>query len=126
VVAATSPITYNSGTQTVAINQAAIAINAGQVATTVSDKSVNYTLVSADENTFIRSTGSAITVTVPDVLQIGERIDFLQDGAGQITFSASGVTIQSKGGKLKTAAQYSGVTLVKVASGQYRLIGDLG
>jgi hypothetical protein len=110
----------------VAINQAAIAINASQVATTVSDKAANYTLVSADENTFIRSTGSAITVTVPDVLQIGERVDFLQDGAGQITFSASGVTIQSKGGKLKTAAQYSGVTLVKVASGQYRLIGDLG
>jgi hypothetical protein len=27
---------------------------------------------------------------------------------------------------LKTAAQYSGVTLVKVAASQYRLIGDLG
>jgi hypothetical protein len=59
-------------------------------------------------------------------LAIGERIDFLQDGAGQVTFTASSVTIQSKGGKLKTAAQYSGVTLVKVAASQYRLIGDLG
>jgi hypothetical protein len=63
---------------------------------------------------------------VPDILAIGERIDFLQDGTGQITFAASGVTISSKGGKLKTAGQYSGATLVKVAASQYRLIGDLG
>jgi hypothetical protein len=125
-VAATSPITYNSGTQTVAINQAAIAINAGQVATTVKDISANYSLLAADENTFIRSTNAAINVTVSDVLLIGERVDFIQDGAGQITFVASGVTIQSKGGKLKTAAQYSGATLIKVAASQYRLIGDLG
>jgi hypothetical protein len=75
----------------------------------------------------IRSTGSAITVTVANVLAVGERIDFLQDGAGQITFQAgSGATLQSKGGKLKSAAQYSAVTLACIASGQYRLIGDLG
>jgi hypothetical protein len=92
----------------------------------VTDRSSNYTLLAADENTLIRSTGSAITITVPDVLQVGERVDFIQDGAGQITFTASGITIQSKGGKLKTAAQYSGATLVKVAASQYRLIGDLG
>jgi hypothetical protein len=36
------------------------------------------------------------------------------------------VTLQAKGGKLKTAAQYSGATIIKVASSQYRLIGDLG
>ena len=83
-------------------------------------------MVAADKNTTIRSTGSAITITVPDVLAIGDRVDFIQDGAGQITFSASGITIQSKGGKLKTAAQYSGATIIKVAASQYRLIGDLG
>jgi hypothetical protein len=83
-------------------------------------------LVSGDAFKLIRSTGSAITVTIPDVLAIGDRVDFLQDGAGQITFTASGVTLQAKGGKLKTAAQYSGATIIKVASSQYRLIGDLG
>jgi hypothetical protein len=92
----------------------------------VSDKSAGYTLVVGDAMKLIRSTGSAITITVPDVLAIGERIDFLQDGAGQITFSASGVTLSSKGGSLVTAEQYSAVTLVKVAASQYRLIGDLG
>jgi hypothetical protein len=74
----------------------------------------------------IRSSGSAITVTVPDVLGIGDRVDFLQDGAGQITFAASGITLLGKGGKSKTAAQYSAVTLLKVAASSYRLIGDLG
>jgi hypothetical protein len=83
--------------------------------------------VSGDAFTLIRLTGSTgRTFTVPDVLNIGDRIDFIQDGSGQITFTASGITIQSKGGKLKTAAQYSGATLVKVAASQYRLIGDLG
>jgi hypothetical protein len=82
--------------------------------------------VAGDAFDLIRSTGSAITITVPDVLNVGDRVDFLQDGAGQITFSASGVTIQSKGGALLTAEQYSAVTLVCVAAGQYRLIGDLG
>jgi hypothetical protein len=82
--------------------------------------------VAGDAFALIRSTGSAITITVTDVLNVGDRVDFLQDGAGQVTFSASGVTIQSKGGALLTAEQYSAVTLVKVAAGQYRLIGDLG
>jgi hypothetical protein len=63
---------------------------------------------------------------VPEVLATGDRVDFIQDGAGQITFSGSGITLQSKGGALLTAEQYSAATIVKVATGQYRLIGDLG
>jgi hypothetical protein len=125
VVAATSPITYNSETQTVAITQSAIAINMSQVATTVSDKSANYTLVSADENTYIRSTGSAITITVPDVLANGESVNFIQAGAGQITFAGSSVTINSVDAKLKTNKQFSGATITKLG-GAYYLVGDLG
>ena len=125
VASATSPITYNSGTQTIGITQSAIAINASQVATTVTDKSANYTLLSSDKNTYIRSTGSAITVTVPDVLANGESVNFIQAGSGQITFAGSSVTILSKDSKLKTAAQYSGASIVKLG-GAYYLIGDLG
>jgi hypothetical protein len=125
VVSATSPITYNSGTQTVGITQSAIAINMSQVATTVSDKSANYTLVSADENTYIRSTGSAITITVPDVLANGESVNFIQAGAGQITFAGSSVTINSTDAKLKTNKQFSGATITKLG-GAYYLVGDLG
>jgi hypothetical protein len=100
-------------------------MNASAIVTSASDKSANYTLVSGDKNTFIRSTGSAITITVPDVLANGESVNFIQAGAGQITFAGSGVTINSKGGNLKTAAQFSGATITKVG-GAYYLIGDLG
>jgi hypothetical protein len=94
-------------------------VNPGQ-----SDKSGNYTLVAADRNTYIRSTGSAITITVPDILANGDSVNFIQAGAGQITFAGSGVTINSKSGHLKTAAQFSGATITKVG-GAYYLIGDL-
>jgi hypothetical protein len=93
---------------------------------TIQNKAANYTLQATDKFTLIRSTGSAITITVPNVLAVGERVDVLQDGAGQVTFTASGVTLASKGSKTKTAGQYSAVTLMCVASGVVRLIGDLG
>jgi hypothetical protein len=125
VVAATSPIQYNSETQTVSIDQTAIAINIKQAATTVSDKSAGYTIQASDANTFIRSTGSAITITVPDVLANGESVNFMQAGAGQITFAGSSVTINSKEAKLKTNAQFSGATITKLG-GAYYLVGDLG
>jgi hypothetical protein len=89
-----------------------------------SDKSAGYTLTSADRNTYIRSTGSAITITVPDVLANGDSVNFIQAGAGQITFAGSGVTINSKSGNLKTSTQFSGATVTKVG-GAYYLIGDL-
>jgi hypothetical protein len=93
---------------------------------TVSNISANYTLLSGDASKLIVSTGSAVTVTVANVLSVGQRIDFLQDGTGQITFAAgSGVTLQSKGSNLKTAAQESAASIICIASGQYRLIGDL-
>jgi hypothetical protein len=96
-------------------------------AQTISDKSANYTIVAGDNGAMIRSTGSAITITIADVLTPGQKIDFYQAGSGQITFAAgSGVTLQSKGGNLKTSAQYVGATVQCMASGIYALIGDLG
>lgn len=93
----------------------------------VSAKTANYTTVAGDAGNTINSTGSAITVTISNTLTAGQRIDFVQTGAGQITFAAgAGVTLTSKGSKLKTAGQYSGVTVLCLASGSYLLVGDLG
>jgi hypothetical protein len=93
----------------------------------VSNKTANYSTVATDAGNTINSTGSAITITVDNNLTAGQRIDFVQTGSGQITFAAgSGVTLVSKGSKLKTAGQYSGATVVCLASGSYILIGDLG
>lgn len=93
-----------------------------------SDKSANYSIVASDLGTTIRSTGSAITITIDNVLtQQGDRIDFIQAGAGQITFAAgSGVTLSSADAKLKTAKQFAGASIVFGGSGVYYLIGNLG
>jgi hypothetical protein len=96
-----------------------------QFTPTTSDKSAGYTIQSSDVNSYIRSTGSAITITVPDVLTDGQSVNFIQAGAGQITFAGSEITINSKDAKLKTAAQFSGASIVKIG-GAYYLVGDLG
>ena len=99
---------------------------ASAITATVTDKSASYSLTSADKNTTIRSTGSAITITIPNVLAVGESVEFLQDGAGQITFAAgAGATLASPSNKLKTTGQYSWAAVKCVASGQYRLTGDI-
>lgn len=96
-------------------------------AQTVSDKSANYSIVAGDAYKLIRSTGSAITITIDNVLTVGQRIDFAQFGSGQVTFAAgSGVTLNSADGNLKTAKQYAGATVECVASGVYWLVGNLG
>lgn len=91
------------------------------------DKTTNYAIDAADAGGTIRSTGSAITVTIDDVLTQGQRIDFVQAGAGQITFVAgAGVTLNSADAKTKTAKQYAGATVLAGGSGVYYLIGNLG
>ena len=92
-----------------------------------SDKSANYSIVAADLGSTIRSTGSAITITIDNVLtQQGDRIDFIQAGAGQITFAAgAGVTLSSTDAKLKTAKQYAAASVVFGGTGVYYLIGNL-
>ena len=104
---------------------AVTSMNASAVVTDVTDKSASYTLVAGDANSFIRSTGSAITITVPDVLANGESVNFIQAGAEQITFAGDAITINSKDAKLKTNAQFSGATITKLG-GAYYLVGDLG
>jgi hypothetical protein len=97
----------------------------GNFASTIRDISSSYTIVNLDAGQFVRSTGGAITVFITNVLNVGDRIDFIQHGTGQITFSPSGVTLNSKSNNRKTAAQHSGATVVCVAAGVYTLIGDL-
>jgi hypothetical protein len=93
---------------------------------TINDKSANYTIVASDEGKFIRSTGSAITVTVADVFSIGEVVTFTQYGAGQVTFApAGGVTLHSVDSKRKTNKQYSTVQIMKTAASTYLLFGDI-
>jgi hypothetical protein len=89
-----------------------------------------YTLVLADAHKLVtQSNASGITTTVPPnssvAFEIGDQVNLLQLGAGQVTVAAgSGVTIRSQGSKLKLNGQYSTATLVKIAADEWVLIGN--
>ena len=90
-----------------------------------------YTLVLADAHKLVtQSNASAITTTIPpntDVaFQIGDQVNLLQLGAGQVTVApGSGVTIRSEGTKLKLKGQYAAATCIKIASDEWVLVGNL-
>jgi hypothetical protein len=95
-----------------------------------STASTAYTLVADDEGKMIKTTSAtAVTITVPTNASVayatGIKIDMVQYGAGQITVAGdTGVTVNSTP-TLKTRAQYSAASLVKVDTDEWLLIGDL-
>lgn len=114
---ATDELTYYTGSAWSVFGQPA--------GTVVTEKSANYTIVAGDSNSYIYVSAAA-TITIDDVLAVGDSINFIQSGTGQITFAGgSGVTIYSKDSKLKTNKQYSAATITKKTTGQYFLVGDL-
>jgi len=95
-----------------------------------SQTGTTYAPVAVDENTMVTlANAAAITVTMPsDATQafpIGAEVDFLQLGAGQVTFAAgSGATVNGTP-SLKTRAQYSACTAKKIAANAWVMIGDM-
>jgi hypothetical protein len=86
-----------------------------------------YTPVIADAaNIVTLNNSSAITVTLPpSVYNAGQQVNFVQLGAGQVSFAAgSGVTIYSTPG-LKLRAQYSLGSAICIATNTFLLVGDL-
>ena len=106
-------------------------ITAANLVTTRSVSTTSHTLTLADAHKFVQfDNGSAIAVTVPTNASVayatGTQILFSQHGAGQVTFAgAGGVTVRSAGGKLKTTAQYSMGSLIKIATAEWYITGDL-
>lgn len=93
-----------------------------------------YTPVLADAAKMITlSNASAITVTLPPASSVayaaGSKIDFIQKGAGQVTFAqGSGVTIRSVGATAtapKLRAQYSAATAWYEGSDVWYIVGDI-
>lgn len=97
----------------------------------VSTYTDSITLALTDASKVIEmNKATAVSVTVPpnaDVaFPIPSFLDIAQIGAGQVTVVAgSGVTIRSKSGNLKIAAQYGAASLYKRATNEWVLIGDL-
>lgn len=86
-----------------------------------------YTVLASDANQVITLTNaSPITLTIPNTLAVGTRVDVYQGGAGQITFVGSGGMNVFNALSLTTSrTQYSGVTMVVTATNTTILTGDL-
>lgn len=93
------------------------------------ETSTAWTLALTDEyHLILCDNASAITVTVPTnasvACPIGYTCHLHQEGAGQVTIAGDvGVTVNSAR-SLSTDSQYSALSLMKVATDQWVVIGD--
>jgi hypothetical protein len=91
----------------------------------------SYPLVLSDAGKIVvMNVAGANNLTVPlnssVPFDIGTQILVAQYGTGQTSIVATlGVTIRSSGGKLKLNVQYSLATLIKIATDEWMLAGDI-
>lgn len=108
------------------------AIEIGKIAdVTIDTKTANYTLALTDKNKFIEmNLAGANTVSVPTnsvAFPIGSQIHITQYGAGKtqvVAVTPGTTTIRSTPGAY-LRAQYSSATLIKRATEEWYLVGDL-
>jgi hypothetical protein len=106
-------------------------VTTGSSLTITNRQAASYTLALTDADKLVEmNVATANNLTVPlnssIAFAIGTKIDLAQYGAGQTTVVATGgVTVRSAGGALKLAVQYSGATLVKIATNEWYLFGDI-
>ena len=90
-----------------------------------------YTAVATDANSlYVLNSASAQTFTLPDLFDIGERVDIIRDGAGTVTIAAgTGVTTLAGAGTAKSSfvisQQYGAASVTKVAANSYRIVGSI-
>lgn len=130
-----------SGDVTLNVNYAAVgsgvsslvSINATQVANTVTTVTAAYTATTADKNEYLIAGGTvAYTVTIPDVLAVGEQISVVRTSSGTVTIAAgTGVTTWGASGTAGTAVtfklenQFDAASVVKYAANSYVVIGKV-
>ena len=106
-------------------------VTTGSALTITNRQTASDTLALTDADKLVEmNVATANNLTVPlnssVAFAIGTKIDLAQYGAGQTTVVAtSGVTVRSAGGALKLALQYSGASLVKIATDEWYLFGDI-
>jgi hypothetical protein len=99
-------------------------------AQTISVQADTYTLVLGDAGKLIRCTkATAMSIVIPanaaEAYSIGQRVDIMQYGAGQVTVSPdTGVTLRSTPTN-KLRATYSSASIIKIGTNEWVLAGDL-
>lgn len=113
---------------------ASFALNASSATSYVitNRRTGSYTLVLSDAFKLIEmNSGSVNLLTVPSSSTVnfltGSTIDVVQYGAGQtqIASASTGVTLRSVNNWTKINARYGAVTLVKIATDEWYLFGNL-
>jgi hypothetical protein len=107
-------------------------INGGLINLTLNAQTgTTYTTVAGDSGKLVTlSNASAITCTLPPTTyNIGEQINIVQLGAGQVTFAqGAGVTIRSTGATStapKILKQYGAATVIVIGVSEYLVVGAL-
>ena len=91
----------------------------------VNAKTANYTLTANDKGNFVTCDGT-FTITIPSgVFSAGDRIDFVNIGTGVITFTGSGVTVNSVDSAVTIDTQWAGATFFFTSPTSGVLIGKL-
>ena len=83
------------------------------------DQNQSFVLTGATDRIF------TINSTFNTASQIGTVMTFMNADAGEITVAASGVTLTSKNSKVILNAQGAAATVIKIASSEWILFGDL-
>lgn len=105
--------------------QGRLADKLGGGAGTNTQSGTTYTLQSSDNGKVVNFTsGSSVAVTVPSGLGATFQCLITQSGAGQLTFTGSGATVNNRQSFTKTAGQYAVVSLLATAANTLLLAGD--
>jgi len=97
----------------------------------ITESTTTRGLTLPDDNQLITCThnAGAVTITIPAEssidFPIGTQILIEQQGTSQVTVAITTDTLNSAGGLVSTASQYSTLTLIKTASTRWLLAGDL-
>lgn len=94
----------------------------------ITESGTSRTLSDADNGKVIYCTsGSAVTISCPDGLDVGFSTTIIQAGAGKVTLAASGTaTLNSYSGLLSTMGQWAAVSVISPASDAFVATGNLG
>jgi hypothetical protein len=100
------------------------ALASSAVVTATTDINSNFSVVPANGNSWLRSIGAAITITVPNVLVDGQRVSFIQAGSGQMTFAGQNIALEARNSANKSNGLYA-ICHVTNINGSYYLSGDI-